>query len=150
MKLFRRISVLVLAVVMICLLSASAFAATDNPDYEKYETFGYDFVGAVADIYKESTSATLTAVIMDIPSSNCYISLSCTYRDYLGLLQSDSHYVSGLDSCFQLEMDYHYTKVEEMVSAAYIIHADFESQITYGAREVFEATPTLTYPGSVR
>ena len=150
MKLFRRISALALAVVMICLLSASAFAATDNPDYEKYETFGDDFVRAVADIYKEGTSATLTAVIMDVPTSNCYISLSCTYTDSFGVTRSDSHYVSDLDSGFQLEMDYFYSKVEEMVSAAYIIHADFESQITYGAREVFEATPTLTYPGSVR
>ena len=78
MKMFRRISALALAVVMICLLSASAFAATtfeDNMYCGNNEELAVD-----AEIARYYTSATIDHLTYD--SADNYSSIAVTYSYY--------------------------------------------------------------------
>ena len=66
MKLFRRIFALALAVVMICLLSASAFAATSYYVQEDYGTGSEaSLVEASAEISRYGTEGTLSVFYID-------------------------------------------------------------------------------------
>lgn len=77
MKMFRRISALALAVVMICLLSASAFAATtfeDNMYCGNNEELAVD-----AEIARYYTSGEINHLTNDLAENYSRIDMTCTY-----------------------------------------------------------------------
>ena len=82
MKMFRRISALALAVVMICLLSASAFAATSYDwDYHDSCSFGDEYnsgVGVYAEIKQHSTRGIVEISTNDTAGNE--ISIAHNYR----------------------------------------------------------------------
>ncbi len=95
MKMFRRISALALAVVMICLLSASAFAYdyyVSHPFYDMEDSF----VVAFADISQYETSGTVE--IQPTALLDQYINIEIDYQYYIGATLHSAHSINETET----------------------------------------------------
>ena len=152
MKLFCRISVLALAVVMVCLFSVSAFATT-NHDYYVHQSLGDmedSHAFAVADIEKYETRGYLELSNGALLQQYLYIKLDHRYID-----AETGYVVSGAtatrttttNNMVNVAKEYNSTIIRKMVDATYT----FDLNATNLSHEplVFDAGPaTIRYNGN--
>lgn len=116
-KKFRKISVLILVPVLVCLLSITAFADSQWSDYRDY---GSNYVDAFANITRYETSGTITS---QEAGNNLYV--GATYRYYpsggASLVTEDE---AAASSRYYAQVSFYNTGIHAMYNASYVFRAD--------------------------
>lgn len=144
MKLFRRIFALALNVVMICLFSASAFAATTFSDLEMYDD-NETYVDVYAQINERSTSGYLALTAVGLSSHRAELTLSYEYTNTSN--EDDDGYSSRVyTEDTYCPVSSAGTNIKRMKEADYIFYVWFSSWI--GENEYNSGSQTITYPAT--
>ena len=128
MKLFRRISALALALVLVCAFSASAFASTEHDYYEWYPFSDSENIHALvyADIDRYETSGRMEMTNPNLVEQYLVIDLDYSYIDLEtgATVMEDATRTSTERSYVDISKVYNSTLIVRMVNATYTFDAN--------------------------
>ena len=151
MKMFRRISALALAVVMICLLSASVFAAAlDDYDYRDSHSFGDEYnteVIVLANVNQHSTAGYVEMLTQEAFGNE--ISISLSYQYYPDSAQTAAETRTRTDGVIEANV-WSSSIVKEIASTFQMKEAEYSFSVacvtSYGTDYCDFDSDVITYP----